>query len=215
MNTIKLRLNVTRDIDYLVNVVEVTGSYDSSNVVARNLSTIERAWLPCCEPKLLADKTAVLDESDPSLIHYQISLRNGADKVIVVKITDRMPSDTELLTASEIPALDKLDEISWVLTGVKPGEVRMISYTVKAKRDESYANQAHLEAYNQDGSGFTTADVEASVIVGGTSSLPKTGRYGGGWQPPAEFGLTSPDEGMGSPDQVLGSSYSSEGSDIP
>ncbi len=197
-NTIKLRLNVTEEAGDLVNVVEATGWHSSGQTVGRNISAMERAGLPCCQPQLLAEKTATLDPADPTLIHYKISIKNTASSPMAVQVVDYMPPDLSIITSSQTPSDYSADQTTWTLTAVPPGEVETISYSAQAKRNGAYTNQAHLQAYSLDGSGSASADVSASVVVGGSAQPAKTQRYGGDWQPPAdEFGLTTTDEGMG------------------
>ena len=115
-----------------------------------------------------------------------------------MKITDYMPPDLAIVSASEQPSVFGIEKTVWTLTGILPGEVRTITYTARAARNGAYTNQAHLEAYSLDGSGSASTDASASVVVGGSAQPARTGRYGGDWQPPAEeFGLTTTDEGLG------------------
>jgi uncharacterized repeat protein (TIGR01451 family) len=200
-NTIKLRLNVTEEAGDLMNVVEATGWHSTGQTVGRNISVMERAWLPCCQPQLLAEKTATLDPTDPTLIHYKISLKNAGSSLMAVQVIDYMPLDLSIIEASQTPSDYSADQTTWTLTAVQPGEVKTISYSAQAKRNGAYTNQAHLQAYSLDGSGSASTDVSASVVVGGSDQPAKTQRYGGDWQPPAdEFGLTTTDEGMGTID---------------
>ncbi|OPY48833.1 MAG: hypothetical protein A4E49_03315 [Methanosaeta sp. PtaU1.Bin112] len=197
-NTIRLRLNVTEEAGDLVNVVETTGWHSSGLTVGRNISAMERAWLPCCQPQLLAEKTAALDPADPTLIHYKISLKNAGSGPMAVQVIDYMPPDLSIVNSSQTPSDYSADQTTWTLTAVQPGEVKEISYGARAKRNGAYTNQAHLQAYSLDGSGSASADVSASVVIGGLDQPAKTQRYGGDWQPPAdEFGLTTTDEGLG------------------
>jgi uncharacterized repeat protein (TIGR01451 family) len=202
-NTIRLRLNVTEEAGDLVNVAEATGWHSSGQTVGRNISAMERAWLPCCQPQLLAEKTATLDPADPTLIHYKISVKNAGSSTMAVKVIDYMPPDLSITTSSQTPSDFSADQTTWTLTAVPPGEVETISYSAQAKRNGVYTNQAHLQAYSLDGSGSASADVSASVVVGGSDQPARTQRYGGDWQPPAdEFGLTTTDEGMGTLENV-------------
>ncbi|MDD4652035.1 MAG: SdrD B-like domain-containing protein, partial [Methanothrix sp.] len=200
-NTIKLRLNVTEGAGDLVNVVEATGWHSSGLTVGRNISALEMAGLPCCQPQLLAEKTAALDPADPTLIHYKISIKNTASSPMAVQVVDYMPPHLSIITSSLTPSDYSVDQTTWTLTAVQPGEVKTISYSARAKRNGAYTNQAHLLAYSLNGSGSNSADVSASVVVGSSDQPARTQRYGGDWQPPAdEFGLTTTDEGMGTLD---------------
>ena len=200
-NTIKLRLNVTEEAGDLVNVVEATGWHSSGLAVGRNISALERAGLPCCQPQLLAEKTATLDPADPTLIHYKISFKNAGSSTMAVQVVDYMPPDLSIITYSLDPSDYSADQTTWTLTGVQPGEIKTITYSAQAKRNGAYTNQAHLQAYSLNGSGSVSTDVSASVVVGGSDQPARTQRYGGDWQPPAdEFGLTTTDEGMGTLD---------------
>ena len=202
-NTIRLRLNVTEEAGDLVNVVEATGWHSSGLAVGRNISALERAGLPCCQPQILAEKTAALDPADPTLIHYKISIKNTASSPMAVQVVDYMPPDLSIITSSLAPSDYRVDQTTWTLTAVQPGEVKTITYSARAKRNGAYTNQAHLQAYSLDGSGSASAVVSASVVVGGSDQPAKTQRYGGDWQPPAdEFGLTTTDEGIGTLENI-------------
>lgn len=74
---------------------------------------------------------------------------------------------------------------------------------VRASRDGSYTNQAHLDGYSLDGRGLVSADVSASIVVGGLGHPAQSMRYGGDWQPPFEdFGLNGTDEGFGAAEDI-------------
>lgn len=122
---------------------------------------------------------------------------------MAVQVVDYMPPDLSITTSSLIPSDYSADQTTWTLTEVLPGEVKTISYSAQAKRNGAYTNQAHLQAYSLDGSGSASADVSASVVVGGSDQPAKTQRYGGDWQPPSdEFGLTTTDEGLGTLENI-------------
>lgn len=167
--------------------------------VGQDVSYLGGESLPCCSPQLVAEKTAEIDAADRTLIHYKISLKNAGKSSMAVRIEDYMPPQLSIITASEPPADYNAERTVWTLTDLLPGEVRSMAYTARAAKNGPYTNQAHLEAYSLNGTGTSTADVSASVVVGEASQSARTGRYGGDWQPPAEeFGLSTTDEGLGS-----------------
>jgi uncharacterized repeat protein (TIGR01451 family) len=193
--TIELALNIT---DYapanLVNRVMVCGMKGDDCISAAAYSTLESGLMDCCPPELLVDKTAKLDASDPTLVHYTISLKNNAGGAMAATVTDRLPAGMSLLQSS-VEVSSYVEPITkWVLVDLLPGEVRTIEYDVRAATDGRYVNSVQVDATAVDGSGYATVEAAAQIDVGGTGVAPRTTRYGG-WQAP-DWNMTSPDEGI-------------------
>ncbi|HOV82944.1 MAG TPA: hypothetical protein PLQ01_09765, partial [Methanothrix sp.] len=192
---IELELNITEFApDDIVNRVQVCGMDGIECISAAAYSAIESGALPCCPPEIFVDKTARLDASDPTLVHYAIVVKNNANSTIVATVTDRMPTGLTLLGASPEPnSLGGL-LLQWVLLDIQPGEVRSIEYDARASIDGNYVNSVQVDATSVDGRGYKTAEAAAQVQVSTTAIAPRTTRYGG-WQPP-NWNMTSPDEGI-------------------
>ena len=193
--TILLDLKASYDVEDLMNRVMVMGSYDGKWFTASQYSTIQGSWLSCCSPQLLLIKTADVDISDPALVLYRLNFQNLGNSSLVATITDYLPDGMTFVGASLTPSEVENGRVAWVLPNILPMDVMTIDYTVKAPRDGSYTNMAHVDATFLDGSRTASTDAEASVVISGTSGMPKTIRYDG-WQPPnwdlrtSESGLT-------------------------
>jgi uncharacterized repeat protein (TIGR01451 family) len=197
-SAVTLRLNITEQASGLVNTAEAFGVYSGGIAEGRNITSIERGdFLPCCTHKLIAEKTAYLDRLDPTVIHFNLSIKNQNAQKMSAKIVDLMPDGMEFLAASVAPSESINGRIIWTLTEIFPGQERIISYSAKAKRNGAFTNQAHIEAYAMDGSGSDSTDAIASIVVSASSNPARTTRYGGNWQPAEEFGLNTTDEGFG------------------
>lgn len=59
---IDLKLNMTEDVDNLVNRVQASGGYDGQWISAENYSAIQFNWLSCCPPQIWATKTAYVED---------------------------------------------------------------------------------------------------------------------------------------------------------
>jgi uncharacterized repeat protein (TIGR01451 family) len=178
---IDLDLNVTEQKDMLVNRVYATAYYDDQTVAASNFSVLEFAWLPCCQQELLATKTAEIDSSDPGIIWYRLEVKNRQNYTMAARVTDILPSGLIFLDSSVQPESDPYN-LSWVLTDIAPGETAFIDYRAQALRNGRFENNAHVDAFAVDGSGSASADVSATVVVGGVTVGRKA--HESDWQPP-------------------------------
>jgi uncharacterized repeat protein (TIGR01451 family) len=111
--TIELKLNMTEDVDNLVNRVQASGGHDDQWVIAENFSTIQLNWLDCCPPQIWATKTAYASHEDPTLVHYRITLKNRENCVMSGSITDQLPEGMIFQNSSVLPSDRTPGEISW------------------------------------------------------------------------------------------------------
>jgi len=193
--TIDLALNITDSApDNIVNRFMVCGMNGDNCISASAYSSIESGALACCPPELLVEKTAKLDATDPTRVHYTILIRNNANSTMAATVTDRLPTGMSLQNSSLDPSSYVEPLIEWVLVDLLPGEVRTIEYDVRAEGDGSYVNSVQVDATAVDGSGYATKEAAAQITVGGTGTAAMTTRYGG-WQAP-DWNMTSPDEGI-------------------
>ncbi len=183
---IELRLNMTHDMDNLVNRVQAKGGYDNQWIGAENSSAIELNWLSCCPPQILARETGYVDAKGPMLVHYNITLKNREGYTMVASITDTLPEGMEFVNSTLTPADNLSDQVTWNIIDIKPGEVRTIEYLARALHSGIFENQAHVETHSFDGTDFASADVSCQEEIKGDHPTISSS-----WQPPGFFGLNS------------------------
>jgi uncharacterized repeat protein (TIGR01451 family) len=102
---VELELNVT---DYapgnIVNRVMVCGMNGDACVSGAAYAALESAELPCCLAEVRLDKRAVLDATDPTLVHFTIKVRNNAESTVAATLTDMLPAGLTFLNASPEPS---------------------------------------------------------------------------------------------------------------
>lgn len=184
-SNIELRLNMTQDMDNLINRVQAKGGYDDKWVSIANISAIELNWLSCCPPQILASKTGYVDAKDPMLVHYSILLKNREKYIMVASITDMLPEGMQFINSTLTPSDHRPDRIRWDVTDLRPGEVKTIDYLSRVLYSGIFENQAHIEAYSVDGSDSAFADVSCHIEVKGKGNPTVSPS----WQPPKCFGL--------------------------
>jgi uncharacterized repeat protein (TIGR01451 family) len=193
--SINLKLNITEQApDNVLNCVQVSGVAGESIVASTNCTSLDSAWLGCCESKVSVEKNAKLDAADPAVVHYTITLQNHANSNWAAKVTDQVPTDMTLLNSSIEPYSKDPILISWNFANLAPDEVVTIEYSMRAARNGAYTNKVHVDAVAADGSGSGSADAYAYADVRGTGVAPRTLRYDG-WQPP-DWDLNTSDEGI-------------------
>jgi uncharacterized repeat protein (TIGR01451 family) len=191
---IDLKLNITRDADSLINRVQARGGYNDQWVVAQNFSAINLGWLSCCPSQLLAAKEAQIDSEDPTLVHYEIILKNREKSMMVASVVDQMPTGMVFQNASVLPDEQKSGHMTWNIIHLEPGNVRIIDYWAKAMHSGTFVNLAHVEAHYLNGTEAALADLSSSVDIGGNSQLTSSSD----WKPPNCFGLNCSEQEHGS-----------------
>jgi uncharacterized repeat protein (TIGR01451 family) len=194
-STIGLKLNMTENVDGLINRVQADGSYNGQFVIAENYSALEFNWLGCCPPQIWADMTAHADPRDDTLVHYSITLKNRGKYAMVATIADQLPAELMFQNSSVTPSSHIPGQVVWNIIDLKPGEIRTIDYLAKATQNGVFINQAHIETHALDGTGEASANVAVRIDIGDTAG----GFSASTWQPPACFGLncTQPYYGYG------------------
>lgn len=153
----------------LVNRVEAEGVYQGGSVSASNFSAIGGDWLGCCPVQVALDKEAWIDSSDPLIVWYRLKLQNRHDTPVAARITDSLPEGMIYINGSmplergETMAYGSI--LSWSESDLEPGEIFTIEYRVRAVREGSYMNSAHVGAFAIDGT-EGQADATASVRTG-------------------------------------------------
>jgi hypothetical protein len=193
--TIGLDLNVT---DYapcsIVNRVMVCGMNGDSCVSGAAYDAIDCGALPCCPPEVRLDKSAEVDSTDPTLIHYALAVVNNANSTLAATLTDSLPAGVEFIDAAVEPNIQSGKLVMWVVPEIEPGAVVVIEYRARAETNGNFVNNVHLDATAVDGTGYITADAASRVDIRSTGVAPHTTRYGD-WQVP-DWNMTSPDQGI-------------------
>ena len=183
-STIELKLNSTAEQTGLVNRVQASGGYDGQWVKAENYSTLQYGWLDCCSSRLLAAKTGTVT-SDPTLVHYQIRIKNRENYTLALTIRDELPDGMTFVNSTLPPAERHASSLAWNMVDLQPGEVQSIDYLARAHRSGTFSAPAYIEASALDGSRTFSADISAQVYVPGEFASSA----GSDWQPPACFDL--------------------------
>ena len=192
-STIELKLNATEDLDNLVNRVQARGGYNDEWVSAENYSALQLNWLSCCPPQLRASKTGYVDANDSMLVHYRIALKNRESYVMAAIINDDLPDGMMFINSTVHPSDYSSGQMKWNIIDLKPGEVKVIDYLVRALQNGVFVNQAHIEAASVDGSDSAFADVSCQVQIGSAFNSVSDSN----WQPPACFGLNCTQQEFG------------------
>ncbi len=193
--TIELRLNITESAPgNVINRVEAVGFTGDTTVSSSNSSSLVFDWIPCCPSSIGMEKVAEIDSLDPSVVRYAVTLKNYANSIMAVQVSDEIPGGMSLLQSSIEPYSSDDVRIVWNIADLKPAETKVIEYRMKASRNGAYTNKVHVVADSVSGSGSYTADASAFIEVTGTGSAPYTTKYDG-WQPP-DWGLNTSDEGI-------------------
>jgi uncharacterized repeat protein (TIGR01451 family) len=193
--TLNLKLNITDYApDNVVNCVVASGVTGSSLVSSSNCTSLDSNWLGCCQGKVFVDKQAYLDPSDPTVVHYTITIGSDARSTWTAEVLDRIPGDMKLLRSAIEPYSVDSNYIRWNFASLLPGEIKTIEYSMQAARNGAYTNNVHVNTNEIDGSGSASADASAFIDLRNTGVAPRTVRYDG-WQPP-DWDLNTSDEGM-------------------
>ena len=190
---IELTLNMTEELDSLINRVQVRGGYDDKWVVAENFSALQLGWLSCCPPQLLAAKEGYVDAKDPMLVHYRIILKNRENDTMVASVTDQLSGEMIFLNSSVDPSNHDSNEVAWNVVDLRPGELKIIDYWARALQVGTLVNRAHIDSYYLNGTDSASTDVMSSVEIGGEP----ISRSGSEWQPPKCFDLNCTQQGFG------------------
>jgi uncharacterized repeat protein (TIGR01451 family) len=183
-STIELKLNATEDLDNLVNSVQARGGYNDKWVSAQNYSALQLNWLSCCPPQLRTSKTGYVDANDSMLVHYRITLKAAT-------INDDLPGGMMFINSTVQPSDYSSGHVRWNIIDLKPGEVKVIDYLVRALQNGVFLNQAHIETTSVNGSDSAFADVSYQVQIGSTFNSGSDSS----WKPPACFGLNCTQQG--------------------
>ena len=180
---IELVLGVKEYGGSLVNVVRATASAgNDTHLTASNFSVLEAGWLSCCPDEIFASKTGSVDPVLDNVVTYRLTVQNLQNETVVANIVDTLPSGLSLLGASIMPAeYDRSrGTINWVVTDLKPQEVRTIEYIVEARTQGRFLNVAEVEAYTLGGRELKVVSISAVVDVGDFEEA----EVPAGWVPP-------------------------------
>ncbi|MGV8126730.1 MAG: hypothetical protein ACP5PV_05925 [Methanothrix sp.] len=183
--TIDLKLNMTEELDSLINRVQADGSYADQFVTAQNYSSIQMNWLSCCQPQLLAAKEGYVSPENDRLVHYRILIKNRENEPMVATITDQLPEGMMFQNSSVSPADSHSDRIVWNIIDLLPGQAKIIDYWARALHGGTFINQAHVEAQYLNGTDSAWGDLSCRVYVGSGMDYSSSSDL----HPPECFGL--------------------------
>jgi len=193
--TINLKLNITDYApDNVVNCVVASGVTGSSLVSSSNCTSLDSSWLGCCQGKVFVDKQAFLDPTDPTVVHYAITIKSDAQSTWTAEVLDRIPGDMKLHSSVIEPYSVDSNYIRWNFAKLNPGEIITIEYSMQAVRNGAYTNNVHVDVNEVDGPNSASGDASAFIDLRDTGVAPRTTRYDG-WQPP-DWDLNTSDEGI-------------------
>ncbi|HSD57137.1 MAG TPA: hypothetical protein VLB04_03060, partial [Methanotrichaceae archaeon] len=183
-SSIDLELNVTRDVESLVNRVEAIGGHDGQWISAGNFSVIQLSWLPCCTSEILVSKEAVIEPEAKNIVDYRISLHNPWNCTMAASVVDTLPAGMRLLGSSLQPSDSNSNRVTWTIIDLPPGQTKTIEYGAKALQRGVLVNRARVEAYAVGGPGSAVAEASAEIEVneGGRGDIS-------GWKLPVCFDL--------------------------
>ncbi len=183
-SSIDLELNVTRDVESLVNRVEAIGGHNGQWVSAANFSVIQLSWLPCSTSDILVSKEAILGPGTNNIVDYRIILQNPWNFTMAASVVDRLPSGMRMLSSSLQPSDSDSNRVTWTIIDLLPGQTKAIEYRAEALQRGVLVNRACVEAYAVGSADSASAEASAEIEV-------NEGKDGdiNGWKPPACFDL--------------------------
>ena len=167
--------------DEIVNRIKASAGYNGNSTTAAAFSAIETDWLSWTEDaSVTATKSGEVDENDPRVVTYTITVQNLDGSTKVATVADILPEGMRFLDSSLEPSSIDGNTVTWTLIDIGPYESEKIVYGVEALRSGRFFNRAVVDARSVDGS--STPPVYANSIVEtseGEVELPKPI-----WHPP-------------------------------
>lgn len=102
-----------------------------------------------------------LNLTEDAVVIYTITLKNSGNSSMAAVVTDEIPGGMRLQQSSIAPYSTDSNHIVWSFADIKPGEVRIIEYKMKASRNGAFTSGVHVQADAFDGSGSASADSSA------------------------------------------------------
>ena len=164
-----LRITLWLDVsncrgDEIVNRLEASAGYNGNVLTAAAFDAIETDWLSWDgDASVTATKLGEVDENDPRVVTYTVTIQNLGEDSKVAAVTDILPDSMRFLDSSPKPSSVDGNAVIWTLIDLGPYEAETIVYGAEALRSGRFFNQALVEARSVDGS--RTPRVYASSVI--------------------------------------------------
>jgi uncharacterized repeat protein (TIGR01451 family) len=169
--------------DEIVNRIEASASYNGNATTAAAFSAIETDWLSWHDDlSVTATKSGEVEEADPRVVTYTITVQNLDEKTKVATVADVLPEGMRFLDSSLEPSSVEGNTVTWTLIDIGPYETERIVYGAEALWSGKFLNRAVVDARSVDGSSSPQVYANSIVEIGefeGEVELPKPI-----WQPP-------------------------------
>jgi len=169
--------------DEIVNRIEASAGYNGNATMAAAFSAIETDWLSWTGgASVTATKSGEVDEDDPRIVTYTITVQNLDESTKVATVADLLPEGMRFLDSSVEPSSVEGNTVTWTLIDIGPYEAKRIVYGAEALRSGRFLNRAVVDARSVNGSSTPPVYANAIVEIGefeGEVELPKPV-----WQPP-------------------------------
>jgi uncharacterized repeat protein (TIGR01451 family) len=150
--------------DEIVNRFEASAGYNGNATTASAFSAIETDWLSWHDDiSVTATKFGEVDEDDPRLVTYTLTVQNLDESTKVAEVTDVLPEGMMFLDSTLEPSSVEGNTVTWTLIDIGPYEAEKIVYGAEALRSGKFLNRAMVDARSVDGS--SPPPVYASSIV--------------------------------------------------
>jgi len=169
--------------DEIVNRLEASASYNGNVTTAAAFSALETDWLSWTgDASVTATKSGVVDETDPRLITYTLTVQNLGEDTKVAEVTDILPDGMKFIDSSVEPSSVDGNVVTWTLIDIGPYEAERIIYRAEALRSGRFINRAVVDARSVDGSSSPQVYANAVVEIGEFEEEDETSLSI--WQPP-------------------------------
>jgi len=150
--------------DEIVNRLEASAGFNGNVTTAAAFSALETDWLSWHDDATVtATKFGEVDEDDPRIVTYTLTVQNLDDNTKVATVADVLPEGMRFLDSSMEPSSVDGNAVSWTLVDIGPYEAETIVYGVEALWSGRFFNRALVDARSVGGS--STQPVYASSIV--------------------------------------------------
>lgn len=168
--------------DEIVNRIEASASYNGNVTTAAAFSAIETDWLSWTgDASVTATKSGVVDETDPRLVTYTLTVANLDEETKVAEVTDFLPDGMRFIDSSVEPSSVDGNAVTWTLIDIGPYEAERIVYRAEALRSGRFLNRAVVDARSVGGSVSPQVYANAVVEIGEFEGEEPTHSV---WQPP-------------------------------
>jgi len=110
-----------------------------------------------------ATKLGEVDENDPRVVTYTVTIQNLGEDSKVATVTDILPDGMRFLDSSPKPSSVDGNAVTWTLIDLGPREAETIVYGTEVLRSGRFFNRAVVDARSVNGSG--ALPVYASSVV--------------------------------------------------